>query len=209
MKITAIKAQVKNENRVSIFVDGKYSVSLTLDQLLGQKLKKDDEIDDARIKELKKLSDEGKLKARATEWLMNRPHSVREFRDYMFKKRAEKELTEAWIEEFTDKKLLNEEHFARWFAENRARKKKSNREISAELASKGISREVASTVLTELREEKTEEESLAELVQKLRKRTRYQDEQKLKTYLVSKGFRYDDIKHALEESEAKSDLNPI
>ena len=34
MKITAIKAQVKNPERVSIFVDDKYSFSLSLDELV-------------------------------------------------------------------------------------------------------------------------------------------------------------------------------
>jgi hypothetical protein len=33
MKITAIKQQVKNPERVSIFVDGKYEFSLSLDEL--------------------------------------------------------------------------------------------------------------------------------------------------------------------------------
>ena len=207
MKITAIKAQVKNDQRVSIFVDGKYSFSLTLDQLLEQKLKKDDKVNEVQIKQLKKLSDEGKLKARATEWLMNRPHSTREFRDYMFRKKAEKELTQVWVDEFTEKGYLSDENFTRWFAENRLRKKKSRRAVTSELASKGISRELADQALNELvTDEVNDEEALKGLVEKLRKRSRYQDEQKLKAYLVSKGFRYDDVKSAIEQ--AKADLNP-
>jgi len=203
-KITAIKAQVKNENRASIFLDGKYSFSLTLDQLLNQKLKKNDGLDELRIKELKKLSDEGKLKARAMEWLMGRPHSTREFRDYLYKKQAEKELINAWVEEFTDKNYLNDEAFARWFAENRRRKNKSARAIQAELSSKGIPVSISKPVLMELQQDgeddeykKSEKDALKELIVKLRKRTRYQDEQKLKQHLLSKGFRYEDIKNAL------------
>ncbi len=198
MKITVIKAQVKNENRVSIFLDNKYSFSLTLDQLLEEKLKKNDELDESRLKHLKKLSDEGKLKARALEWLMNRPHSRREFRDYMYRKKAEKDLTAAWEEEFIEKNYLSDDHFARWFAENRLRKKKSRRAVVAELASKGISREVADKVLEDLIDGETNDsESLRALIEKLKTRTRYQDQQKLKAYLVSKGFSYSDIKEAL------------
>ena len=201
-KITAIKAQLKNENRVSIFVENKYSFSLTLDQLLEQKLKKDREIDDARIKELKKLSDEGKLKARALEWLMNRPHSRREFRDYMFKKQAEKELMIAWEEEFAQKNYLNDENFARWFAENRLRKKKSKRAIIAELMSKGVPKQMSEHVLSDLiGDEVNDKESLRALIGKLKTRTRYQDEEKLKRYLVTKGFQYSDIKDALNSQE--------
>ena len=196
MEITAIKAQVKSENRVSIFLDSKYSFSLTLDQLLEEKLKKGDEVDDSRLKNLKRLSDEGKLKQRTLEWVMGRPHSTREFRDYLYRKKAEKDLIEAWVIEFTDKKFLDDEAFARWFAENRLRKNKSSRAIYAELMSKGIESSIIKTVVGEL--ENGDEGALSALVAKLQSRPRYKDEQKLKQHLVSKGFRYDDIKRAIE-----------
>jgi regulatory protein len=78
MTITKITEQVKNPNRVSIFVDGKYSFSLSLDQLLDLRLKVSYELDEARLKELVKLSQVGKLKMRTLEWLMIRPHSAKE-----------------------------------------------------------------------------------------------------------------------------------
>src|SRR5438132_333467 len=104
MKITAIRSQVKNPERVSIFVDGKYSFSLSLNELVTEKLKNDEEIDGSRLKKLKKLSEDGKVKMRALAWVMNRPHSTREFRDYMFRKKADPALAEDLIEEFTAKK---------------------------------------------------------------------------------------------------------
>lgn len=196
MKITSIKAQVKNENRVSVFVDEKYTFSLTLDQLLDEKIKKGDELDELRLKELKKLSDEGKLRQRALEWVMGRPHSTRELRDYLYKKKIEKEHIEQLVEDFTEKNYLNDSSFAKWFAENRLRKNKSSRAIISELMSKGIARDVALQVVNEL--EVSDDESLATLVKKLRTRTRYKDDQKLKTYLISKGFNYGSIKQAVE-----------
>lgn len=206
MKITAIKQQLKNLDRVSVFVDGKYSFSLNLDQLLQQKLKKGLELDENQIKSFKKLSDEGKLKQRALEWLMGRPHSIREFGDYLYKKQAEKDLIDAWVEEFTTKNYLNDEEFARWFADGRRRKNRSTRAISSELFSKGVSPVTIQTVISELEEnddtkkseQKSEQEALAELIVKLRNRSRYQDQKKLIAYLISKGFRYSDIKEALD-----------
>ena len=202
MKITAIKSQVKSESRVSIFLDGKYSFSLTLDQLLEQKLKKGDELDEAQVKNLAKLSDEGKLKQRALEWLMGRPHSIREFRDYLYRKQAEKELIEAWVEEFENKGYLNDAEFARWFSEGRRRKNKSARAIMAELFSKGVSQLTIQGVVSDLEldddSKKSEKEALTELVAKLRGRSRYQDQQKFTAYLISKGFKYSDVKEAIE-----------
>ncbi len=197
LKITQIKQQVKDQTRVSIFLEGKYSFSLTLDQLLNEKLKKGDVLDDRRIDELKKLSDEGKLRSKALEWLMGRPHSTREFRAYLYRKKADKDLIEQLVEEFQSKKYLNDEYFAKWFAEGRLRKNRSTRAIRSELISKGISPVTIQNIVTEL--ETGDTEALKALVNKLRTRPRYQDEQKLKTYLVSKGFSYQDIKEAIEK----------
>lgn len=198
MKITAIKAQAKSDERVSVFVEGKYSFSLNLDQLLQEKIKKNDEIDEIKIKQLKKLSDEGKIKQRALEWLMGRPHSERELRDYLYRKKADKDLIDNIIDEFIEKKYLNDENFARWFAELRRRKNKSTREITSELKSKGVSQVIVQTVMSD--DEKTDMESLKLLLIKLSSRSRYKDENKLKAYLVSKGFNYSDIKDALSEN---------
>ena len=194
MKITEIKSQVKNPERVSVFVDKKYSFSLTLDQLLELKLKKGQEISEAELAQFKKLSDEGKQKMRAIEWLFGRPHSIREFREYCYRKKIEKELIEVWIDEFVEKKYLDDSAFAEWFAENRARKNKSSRSIVSELISKGISSAEARSIVDSVQ---NDEQALRELVQKLKTRPRYNDEKKLVSYLLSKGFRYDDIRRVL------------
>lgn len=206
MIITAIKSQLKNDNRVSVFVDNKYSFSLSLDQLLDQKIKKNNEINEFQIKNFKKLSDEGKLKQRTLEWVLRRPHSIREFRDYLYKKQAEKDLTEAFIEEFLEKKYLNDEYFAKWFAENRRSKNKSSRAIVSELSAKGISPGISRKVLEELEGQdkhlengSSEQEALAKLIDKVKGKSKYQDKQKFITYLISKGFNYQDVKIALED----------
>ena len=205
MKITAIKAQAKNPERVSIFVDNTYSFSLTLDQLLQEKLKKGEELDAPAIKRLKKLSDDGKLKQRALDWLLTRSHSTRELRDYLYRKKIDQELIEQWVEEFTAKGYLDDERFARWFAENRRRKNKSDRAITAELYGKGISPVTIKDVVTNLEGESSansdsEKEALIKLVNKLSTRPRYSDRQKLMQHLVSKGFSYQLVKDVLDNN---------
>lgn len=198
MKITQLKQQVKNPERVSVFIDGKYSFSLTLDQLLQEKLKKDVEVDDARLKALKKLSEEGKLRARTLEWVLRRPHSTKELREYLYKKQVEKDLSDQLTIEMQEKGYINDEEFARWFAENRLRKNKSRREITAELSAKGISRETTSAILESMLSN-DEKSQISSLIKKLQKRTRYQDEKKLIEYLQRKGFRYSEIKEVLDD----------
>jgi regulatory protein len=200
MKITAIKQQVKNPERVSIFVDGKYSFSFSLDELVKYKIKNNDELTAADVKKFKKLSADGKLRARALEWLMNRPHSEREFRDYLYRKKAEPEQIENFISEFTEKGYLDNSKFAVWFTELQARRGKSNRAIKSELFKKGIGREVVDEVLEG--EESNEAERLEALIAKKQKASRYKnDPQKLMQYLVAQGFSWQDVKQAVAANQ--------
>ena len=196
MKITALKQQVKNPGRVSIFVNEKYSFSLTINQVADYGVKKDLEISEAELKNFKKMSEDGKLAARALEWVLNRPHSVREFKDYMYRKKAEPELAGKLIEEFGAKGYLNDEAYGRWLIELRARTGKSNRAMSAELFAKGLDREVIGQILEE--QEASEAERLRVLVAKKRPLSRYKnDDPKLIKYLTSQGFSYDLVRQEL------------
>src|SRR3989338_4439295 len=196
MKITAIKAQLKNPDRVIIFVDDKYSFSLSLDELVSQKLKKDDELNQADVKRLKKLSDDGKLRARSLEWLLNRPHSIREFKDYLYRKKADPELSKALTQEFIERDYLNEQKFGQWSIDLQKRRGKSNPAIRSELFKKGLGREMIDELMAA--EGSGEEERLKTLVAKKRGASRYRnDPKKLASYLVSQGFSYSQVKEAL------------
>lgn len=196
MKITSIKQQVKNPERVSVFVDGIYCFSLSLDELVTQKVKNNDELSEADVKRYKKISADGKLRARALEWLMNRPHSEREFRDYLYRKKAEPEQTEKLISEFSEKGYLDNTKFAAWFTELQARRGKSDRAIRAELFKKGIGREAVDQTIPENAGD--EAERLRAMIAKKRKLSRYKDDpQKLMQYLVAQGFSWQLVKQEL------------
>ena len=201
MKITAIKQQVKNPERVSIFVDGKYEFSLSLDELVKYKLKNNDELDKADLKKFKKISADGKLRARALEWLLNRPHSEREFRDYLYRKKVEPEQADSLVDEFIERGYLDNMKFALWFTELQARRGKSDRAIKAELFKKGIGRELADETMPESAGD--ESQRLKAMIDKKRRLSRYKnDPQKLAKYLTAQGFSWQDVKQQLlSESE--------
>ncbi len=183
---------------MSVFVDGKYTFSLSLDELLQQKLKNDQELSDQAVKKLKKISADGKLRQRALEWLLNRPHSEREFRDYLYRKKAESEQIESLVSEFSQKGYLDNTKFTQWYGELLTRRGKSNRAIKSELFKKGISREVVDQVLTELGEDETKR--LKEVIAKKQRLARYKnDPVKLARYLTSQGFSYGLVREILGE----------
>jgi regulatory protein len=202
MKITSIKQQLKNPERVSIFVDSKYQFSLSLGELVKYKLKNGDEFTSGDIKKFKKISADGKLRARALEWLMNRPHSEREFRDYLYRKKVEPEQIESLVDEFSQKAYLDNAKFAAWFTELQARRGKSDRAIRSELFKKGIGRETADQTLEA--DAGDEAERLKGMIEKKRGLSRYKnDPQKLMRYLVSQGFSWQLVKEKLVSNQSE------
>lgn len=196
MKITAIRQQVKNPERVSIFVDERYSFSFSLDELVKYGLKNNQELTGAEVKKYKKISADGKLRARALEWLLNRPHSERELRDYLYRKKAEPDQIENLVSEFTAKGYLNNAKFAIWFTELQSRRGKSDRAIRAELFKKGIGREQVEAALTTTAGD--ELTRLRAMIAKKGKLNRYRaDPQKFMKYLVSQGFSWQLVKQEL------------
>lgn len=196
MVITALKQQVKNPDRVSIFVDGKYEFSLSLDDLVKHRLKNGDELSSGDVKKYKKISADGKLRARALEWLMSRPHSEREFRDYLYRKKAEPEQIDSLAVEFSAKGYLDNSKFALWYAELLGRRGKSARAIKSELFAKGISREDAEAAV----EQGSGDEvlRLKAVIEKKSKLSRYKnDPPKLAKYLTSQGYSWQDVKEQL------------
>lgn len=220
MKITSITAQTKNANRVNVSVDGKYRFSLDIFQVgeLGIRIGK--EYTDAELSALETESQFGKLYARALEYVMMRPHSGREVKDYLYKKTLSKkrvtsheprgasgrtvveipgvpkEVAERVYERLVEKRYIDDEKFARWWVENRnLRKGSSLRKMSVELRAKGVAGEIIEQVLSET--DRSDETELAKIIAK--KRNKYPDDQKLMQYLARQGFSYDDIKSVLSE----------
>ena len=193
MKVTALKEQLKDQNRVSIFVDNAYSFSLTLSQVIDQKIKVGMELSESMLAELKKLSLEGKLYAQVLDWLSRRPHSTKEFQQYMYKKKAPPEQTELFLQKLLDKGYLNDEHFAQWWQDKSQFKHKSSRSIRAELSVKGIKSSVNNSG--------SDIDAIKALISKLQSRPRYADQNKLIRYLIGKGFSYSDIKSVLNDSD--------
>lgn len=197
MKISKISEQIKNKDRVSIYIDGSYAVSLTISQLLDEKLKTGDEIDESGLKKLQKLSADGKLKMRALEWLYLRPRSSRELADYLRRKKVEPADIEQWVQQFQKSGIQNDANFARWWVEQRRNKQRSASYIRQELRSKGVDSDTISTAMEN--NDSTDSDSLKLLITKKRRNIKYQDDKKLTEYLLRQGYSYSDIVEALAE----------
>lgn len=213
MKITSISAQIRNPDRVNVSIDGKYRFSLDISQVTDLGVKVGREVSDEVLAELETESQFGKLYSRALEYSLMRPHSVREVRDYLYRKTLstkyrdkkgevrEREgyspaLSTRVLEKLQRKGYVDDEQFARWWVENRNQSKGiSLRKLSAELRAKGVAVDIIEQAITH--SNRIDQEELAKIIAK--KRSKYRDDQKFMQYLARQGFGFDEIKSALAD----------
>jgi regulatory protein len=140
MKITNIKQQVKRADRYSVFVDGKYSFSLSESALLSERLASGQEIDKARLDELKETSGTDKAYGNALRYVAMRPRSVWEVQTYLRRKQVDEPVAEDIIKRLESVGLLDDAAFAQtWVANRRLLKSMSKRKLKLELQQKRLS----------------------------------------------------------------------
>jgi regulatory protein len=199
MKITAIKQQVKQQGRYSIFVDGKYSFSLSELGLINSGLRANQELSQSEIDNLKDTSTADKAYNHPLGLLARRPRSRWEVADYLKRKDYSPALVEETINKLSELGYINDLSFAKMWVENRRLlKATSRRRLKLELKQKHVADEIIEIVLAE---DKTDEREVLEaLVEKKRRLPRYQDDLKLAQFLMRQGYNYEDIKAALKNT---------
>ena len=224
--ITNLKQGVKNPNRVNVFVNSKYALSLDVAQVVDLGVKVGLEISEDELEEFKKASEYGKLHQRTLEWVLVRPRSVRETRDYLSKKlktsssdsllRARRYGAQSLVplpvgrvqssedilelSENIIQKLLDKKYLDDYkFAEWYV----ENRFVKKGISKKRLKMElmkkgVAREIVDEVIDDRDDEEEIRKVIAK--KRAKYDDE-KLMGYLVRQGFSYDLVKQVLSEEQ--------
>ncbi|MBL8122083.1 RecX family transcriptional regulator [Candidatus Saccharibacteria bacterium] len=200
MIITSIQQQIKNAGRYSLYVDGEYAFSLSVDALLEAGVMKGQDLSQQELTAYKKLSQDDKVYSLALAYVARRIRSEGELRDYFRRKKYEHELSESLLKRLRQAGLVDDHEFARRWVENRRLLKgASTRRLVMELRQKHVSQEVIDAALDE--DETDELQLLRDIVAKKRKQNRYQDDQKLIAYLARQGFSYEDSKKALQMSD--------
>ena len=197
--ITDLKQGVKNPDRVNVFVDSKFSFSLDVAQVVDLKIKIGRKITEEELAELQQASEFGKLYQKTLEWVLMRPRSEKETRDYIFKKVFEKKLDKDYVDEIIDKlknkKYLDDYKFSEFWVENRFVKRGiSKKRLQMELTKKGVALEIINEVLNG----RDDEEEIDKIIAK--KRAKYDDD-KLIAYLCRQGFPFELARSRVQSCE--------
>lgn len=102
-KVTDLRVGVRDENRVNIFLDNKFAFSLTIAQVSDFKLKRGMILTPEEITKIQSASDFGKLLQRSIEYALSRPHSEKEIRDYLKRKKMKREIEQKRYDSFLEK----------------------------------------------------------------------------------------------------------
>ncbi len=207
MKITALKPQKSNRDRVNVYIDGSYLFSLDLSQVISLGVKTGVEYTKEELDDIQEESAFGKLYARALEYSLLRPHSMHELRQYLYRKTRpvrtktgsirpgySAAVAERVFNRVVERGYVDDTHFASYWIENRRLKKgASERLLRSELSAKGVALGIIDAALQD--SSRSDQDELKKVVE--RKCSRYTDKQKFMQYLVRQGFSYDDVKEVL------------
>lgn len=128
-KVTDLRVGVRDENRVNVFLDGKFAFSLSLTQVADFKLKRGSILSESEISKIQKASDFGKLFQRSLEYALSRPHSEKEIRDYLKRKKIKRELEQKRYDSFIDK-MKNDENYREKIKELKSNVREKNKRLS-------------------------------------------------------------------------------
>ena len=201
-RITALKFQKRNRDRVNVYLDGRFAFGLAAIEAahlrVGQVLS-DEEI--ARLKERDQVE---RAVQRAMDLLSYRPRSEAEIRRRLRGKGHDEVTIAEAMDRLRRIGLLDDESFARYWVENRFQfNPRGVVALRQELRQKGVEDRIIEAVLAEY----DEEEAAARAVERAVRRLRHLDgptfRRRLGDYLRRRGFSYDLIHPLVEQAVAE------
>ena len=126
--VTSLRGAVRDPHRINVFLDGKFSFSLTITELADSKLHQGQVLTDPEVERLRNLSGLGKLYQQTLEYCFSRPHSKKEIIDYLERKRLRRDISWKRFEEH-QLKIQNDPEYAVRVKEIRQHTKDQNQKI--------------------------------------------------------------------------------
>lgn len=201
MKVTSIVQQINKKDRYSVFLDGKYSFSLSEGALLESKIYKNQVLSESEIKHFQNLSSDDKLYNQTLQLVASRLKTKWEVEVYLKQKGASPTLIETTLNKLSKIGLIDDAKYARSYISTRSSlRPTSRRKMLADLNKKHLSQEAINEVLGP--DQDSEMTALLRIIETKKRQTKYQDNTKLMQYLARQGFNYEDIKLALSQTNS-------
>lgn len=190
MKITALKIQKRNKNRVSVYLDGEYAFGLS--QIVAGWLVTGQELSEEKIKELKAKDQIEIAMQKALNYLSYRPRSKQEIRQNLkIKHQLEEGIIDQIIERLERSGFVDDQNFAEMWIENRSEfRPRGSHALRLELRKKGIDELTISEALTDLDEDHLALKAARKQARKYKHLEWLDFRKKMTGFLARRGFNY-------------------
>ena len=204
MKISDIKRQKKKSNRVSVYIEGKYSFSLDYDTLMASQLHVGDTVTDEKRNDLLQKDEFPRARDYAYSLLSYRDRTEYEIKDRLLTKGFQENSVKKVLRLLKERHLIDDSQFARRWVDDIFLSRPMGRiRVVHEL----IKRRVKGSIIEEVCEEKFTPGSELELARraaekKIHSLEHYQREivkKKIFSFLKNRGFDFEIIKDLIGE----------
>lgn len=200
-KITKIEPQVKNKDRVNIYLDGEFKLGCSLELAMLNHLKNDVEISDEQLEQLVFENEKTQALNKAVTLLGKNLKTRRQMRTYLNDKGYSKTIVDYVLEKLSEYNYINDINYAKIYIRS-VKNKYGKVKIIANLRQKGVSDKDIDEVMQEF---ESDTDSIMALAQKYLKNKEVNQDNVAKLYrhLLSKGFGYDEVNSVVREIKEK------
>ena len=200
-KITKIEPQVKNKDRVNIYLDGEFKLGCSLELAMLNHLKNDVEISDEQLEQLVFENEKTQALNKAVTLLGKNLKTRRQMSTYLNDKGYSKTIVDYVLEKLSEYNYINDINYAKIYIRS-VKNKYGKVKIIANLRQKGVSDKDIDEVMQEF---DSDTDSIMALAQKYMKNKEVNQDNisKLYRHLLSKGFDYDEVNSVVREIKEK------
>ena len=203
-KITAVSLQTKNKNRVNIYLDGEFFAGVSLETVMGLRLKVGMDIDEKDIRNLLGLSERSEALNKAVGYISKTPKTKRQVKEYLLKKGYSDKVVYCVIDKLSDYNYIDDIAYAAKYIEN-YKNSQGKHLIEYKLMMKGVCKsDIEAAYGDNVFSQKDEAFMLAEKHLKNKEPTK-ENFSKTFRYLIGKGFSYEDAEQALSKLRGRND----
>ena len=206
--VTAITMQVKDKNRVNVFIDGDFCCGLLLETVMKYKLKVGDTITRDNLAQIQYDSEKSKALNISVSYLSRSMKTQKQIEKYLTDKGYGNTVIFFVIEKLKEYGYIDDSIYAKTYIKSYI-SKKGKKLIEYELISKGIANSdiEKAYLMIEESEERLPNNPALSLAEKYMKNKPCDNAtiQKLYRHLLSKGFDYDEVKSAVSKYKESQD----
>ena len=189
-RITALKLQKRNHQRVNVYLDGEFAFGLR--RIVAAWLAVGTELSEEKIVQLKAEDQREEAYQRALNLINFRPRTEAEIRQNMQRNKMEEEIIQYVLERLKENGLVNDAGFAENWVENRAElRPRSRRALAFELKQRGVDSAIIEQSIDQVDDSSMVYQAAQKQAHKIKNLEWREFRLKMLRYLAQRGFNYE------------------